>query len=294
MLAVFTFVPTTLALVAMWLLYARKLRRANRHPELTNGGGGPLAQGGGPYAPFWNPFRPQRWWFAALLLFASFTNAMFVALAQNHAWVQTVALTAVELIVFVAMCALLPFTNKEGNGLNITMAIVRIAIGVALILLNDSITLGTNQIPKAVVGFIIVVLEAVVSILLFIFLVIDVIALIVYVVKTRKQHRQRANAGDGGAPEMLEQRPHDYGVYGHQPPLAPPPPGQLHDGSGGYHYGGGSDGEEARPRSSVTLAESGESPASAAAAAAAGPSSPGSKAVNTDMNMNGRAEHATV
>lgn len=236
----------------MWLLYARLVRRAAREPVLVNGGG-PLMNGGGPYGPFWNPFRPTRWWAAAPLLLSNLAIAAFVAFAQNHGFVQAIALAAIEVIVFIALCVFTPFVNKQGNGLNITISIVRIIIAAALIALNRQTGLE-NEIGRTVVGFVIDVLEAVVTALLFIFLMIDVIVMIVYVFKTRKAHKRERQHGVlgkdavGHEGEMLE-RPHDYGVYGHQPPLAPP--GALGHGAG--------------DRSSMTLAptssdEANESP----------------------------------
>ena len=189
--------------------------------------------------------------------------------------VQSIALAAIEVIVFIALCVFTPFVNKQGNGLNITIAIIRIVIAAGLIALNRQTGL-TNEIGRTVVGFVIVVLEAVVAALLFICLLIDVIVLIVYIFRTRKAHkreRQHGMLGKGvtDSNEMAE-RPHDYGVYGHQPPLAPP----------------GALGHEAGERSSMTLAPTSSDEASGAGVYRFG--EPRGKSVD----MTGRAGPAVV
>lgn len=69
-------------------------------------------------------------------------------LPQNYGWVQTVALVAIEFIVFVAMCIFTPFNDKSSNGMNITIQILRCIISGALIVFNRSI--GLNEIIRCV------------------------------------------------------------------------------------------------------------------------------------------------
>ncbi|ORY42131.1 hypothetical protein BCR35DRAFT_311286 [Leucosporidium creatinivorum] len=224
-ISVFAFLFTTASILFLAIRTLLLVRRTSRDAILANGGG--------PYTPLWNTFKPSRWWFFLPLLIATVLRAIFIAFARNHGWVQTVALVAIEFIVFVSMCIFTPFNDKSSNGMNITIQILRCIISGALIVFNRSI--GLNEIIRVAVGAVIAVISSVVVIFLFILLLIDLVALIIFLFRSTKRRRNSA------APkmDMLEagETQHQYGAYGHHP---------IENGAGA---------EAPMGRSSLTLAE---------------------------------------
>jgi hypothetical protein len=158
-ISVFAFLFTTGSILFLAIRTLLLVRRTSREAILANGGG--------PYTPLWNTYKPSRWWFFVPVLLATLLRAIFIAFArvsaalcfksvkgtadrhcrsQNHGWVQTVALVAIEFIIFVLMCIFTPFNDKSSNGMNITIQILRCIISGALIVFNTSI--GLNEIIR--------------------------------------------------------------------------------------------------------------------------------------------------
>ncbi|SCZ89271.1 BZ3500_MvSof-1268-A1-R1_Chr9g10351 [Microbotryum saponariae] len=186
-LSVFIFLTTTASLVGLAFLCIRNVRRHSADKLLVLGGAA--------YTPFWNPFKPARWWFFIPLLVASFAEVAFVAFAQNRGWVQSVAMLVIELFILILMCTTVPWTDKSSNAFRILLQILKCAIFGALISFNRSI--GLNEIVRVVIGAVIIVVEAVIVIALFALLIVDLVWILIELVRGIRTRRKMKQRGSG-------------------------------------------------------------------------------------------------
>ena len=204
-LSVLTVVFTTasLLLLAVWTIL---LVRRHGSPEQL------VAPGkAGHTTPFWNMYKSWCWWMFFPLGVLTFARACFLVFAQKHGWVQTVALTALEVIALVLMIAWRPFTKKSSNGLHITIQILRCIVSGALITFNPSI--GLNQIIRTIIGAVLAVICSVVVIFFLILAIVDGIKIVISIFKLvragRQARQQYAVGGPAGGPVMHQNRSDD-------------------------------------------------------------------------------------
>ncbi|SGY14345.1 BQ5605_C010g06149 [Microbotryum silenes-dioicae] len=186
-LSVFIFVTTTVSLAGLTFLCIRNVRWHSADKLLVSGGAA--------YAPFWNPYKPARWWFFIPLLVASFADAAFIAFAQNRGWVQSVAMLVIELFILIFMCVTVPWTDKSSNAFRILLQIFKCVIFGALISFNRSI--GLNEIVRVVIGAVIIVVEAVIVIALFALLIVDLVWILIGLVRGIRTRRKMERQGSG-------------------------------------------------------------------------------------------------
>ncbi|KAM0752866.1 hypothetical protein T439DRAFT_184535 [Meredithblackwellia eburnea MCA 4105] len=136
-LSVFTVISTTAALLFLSVHTALIARREGPENLLIRAGA---------YAPFWNSYKVNRWWFFGQILWMTFLRSLFISFARSRGWSQTTGLLTIEVLVFISQVVFLPYEDRSSNGTNITFQILRIIISGALIPFNSSI--GLNEIVR--------------------------------------------------------------------------------------------------------------------------------------------------
>ena len=113
-------------------------------------------------------YRPYRqryhfFWFAPLVL-AMIARAAFIAFGDKQAWAQVIGNVVVEAIVFVSIPALRPHKDRKGDWLVSFLSFCRLCAFGLLIAFIPSV--GVKPIPRTIIGFVIIVLFGVPTILL--------------------------------------------------------------------------------------------------------------------------------
>lgn len=111
-------------------------------------------------------FKQKRhfWWFAPLAI-AYVAQAAFIGFGQNSAWAQVIGLLVIEFIVFVSYIIWRPHKDVKGDLLEIFLSFCRMAAFGLLIAFIPSV--GVKAIVRTIIGFVIIVLFGIPTILLF-------------------------------------------------------------------------------------------------------------------------------
>ncbi|KPV77691.1 uncharacterized protein RHOBADRAFT_41687 [Rhodotorula graminis WP1] len=189
----------------------RALRKAERREVETHERGRFLASGLAPYSPLWNAYKVRSrrstakrrnwwkgraWWFGLVeLVVAPFVTALFVGFARNSGWTQTVAVLAIQALLFLALCIWSPYEDKSSNGTHIFWALLRVVIAGALIPFNESI--GLNEIVRVAIGAVLLVIISVSVVLFAVLLFVDFVQLCIFLVRGIKDRRRHRGALNG-------------------------------------------------------------------------------------------------
>ncbi|WVF73078.1 hypothetical protein IAT40_007897 [Kwoniella sp. CBS 6097] len=104
------------------------------------------------------------YWFAPLIL-AMIARAAFIAFGPTSAWAQVIGNVVVEFIILVSLLAFRPHKDRKGDWISTTLSLFRLVAFGLLIAFIPSI--GVKPIPRAVIGFVIIVAFGIPVILLF-------------------------------------------------------------------------------------------------------------------------------
>ncbi|OCF38950.1 integral membrane protein [Kwoniella heveanensis CBS 569] len=104
------------------------------------------------------------YWFAPLVL-AMIARAAFIAFGPTSAWAQVIGNVVVEFIILVSLLACRPHKDRKGDWISTTLSLFRLIAFGLLIAFIPSI--GVKPIPRAVIGFVIIVAFGIPVILLF-------------------------------------------------------------------------------------------------------------------------------
>ncbi|WWC64577.1 uncharacterized protein I303_107188 [Kwoniella dejecticola CBS 10117] len=103
-------------------------------------------------------------WFAPLIL-GIIARSAFIAFGPTSAWAQVIGNVVVEFIVFVSLLACRPHKDRKGDWITSVLSLFRLIAFGLLIAFIPSI--GVKPIPRAVIGFVIIVAFGLPTILLF-------------------------------------------------------------------------------------------------------------------------------
>lgn len=110
------------------------------------------------YGFLYNRFKVSSFYFFAPLIVYEIAKAGFIGLGQGHAYVQTVGLTAVELVLLLMLIFTLPYYDKTSKVVNIFISLIRlISYGVLIAFVEE---LGVQATPKAGLGLALLILQA--------------------------------------------------------------------------------------------------------------------------------------
>ena len=110
-------------------------------------------------------YRPKMhfFWFAPLVL-AMIARAGFIAFGNSSAWAQVIGNVVVEAIVLLSLLACRPHKDRKGDWLAPFLSFCRLASFGLLIAFIPS--MNVKAIPRTIIGFVIIVLFGVPTILL--------------------------------------------------------------------------------------------------------------------------------
>lgn len=114
-----------------------------------------------------HPWRPRFYWFTAVVLLCHVLRACFLGFPQGNDYGlrQTVGLAVVETLFLIVLCVCRPGRDKTTDFVQIVLAIFRVlTIGVCIALTT---TLNVWAIPRAVLGYALIVLTALPIIFIF-------------------------------------------------------------------------------------------------------------------------------
>jgi hypothetical protein len=120
-------------------------------------------------------FRTSRWWFFAVWLIYEFVRACFYAGASGHALVQVFCILVIEIIAFIITVKLKPY---EGQRLNVVMIYLLGFSKVMTVALSAAfdINFGIQRITATVIGVLIIIIQALLTIALLICIVLSAIS----------------------------------------------------------------------------------------------------------------------
>ncbi|KAK9447570.1 TRP-like family, partial [Limtongia smithiae] len=133
------------------------------------------------YGLFYGQFKTQFWWFFVIMLAASFSRSAFTALADGHGMVQVIGQIVVEVLLFLALVAIRPFNRRSGNVVNSIISVVRIVSLACILVFVEE--LGIEAETSTIVGIVLIVLQAALTILLVVLMIIQ--ALMALFLKSR-------------------------------------------------------------------------------------------------------------
>lgn len=135
-------------------------------------------------------FRRSRWWFFAVWLVYELVRAAFYAGASGHAMVQVFALLVIEFVAFLFIMAVRPF---EGQRLNVIMVYLLGFSKFSTVALSAAfdVTFNLPRITTTVIGVAIIIIQAVLTIVLMISIVISAISSYMSVMRNREDFRPR-------------------------------------------------------------------------------------------------------
>jgi hypothetical protein len=117
-------------------------------------------------AGLYQSFRSPLYFFALLPLFAMFAKACFLAFGQGHGKVQIIGLVVIEGLLLIALLAFRPQTNKKGDWLTVTLAVVRlVATGIMLAWVTD--WFSPTGLIRTILGFVCIAIWGLAVVLLF-------------------------------------------------------------------------------------------------------------------------------
>ena len=135
-------------------------------------------------------FRRSRWWFFCAWLVYECVRAAFYAGASGHALVQVFALLAIEFIAFLLIMAVRPF---EGQRLNIILVYLLGFSKVSTVALSAAFDVSFNldRITTTVIGVVIIVIQALLSIVVLIAVAVSAFSSYMSVMRNREDFRPR-------------------------------------------------------------------------------------------------------
>ncbi|CAO1612706.1 unnamed protein product [Jaminaea pallidilutea] len=112
-----------------------------------------------------HPYRPKFFWFALAFLVMSFIRACFVAFAQGRDFTQAVGLLVFEFVFFVLLCVFRVGRDKKSDWVFILLTAFRVATWAVCVAFTRRA--DVNTIPRAIVGFVLIVITGIPIIWLF-------------------------------------------------------------------------------------------------------------------------------
>lgn len=118
-------------------------------------------------------FRASAYYFIVPVLVHTLLKAMFIAFAQGSGVTQAVALIVIEVGALIGTSVLRPYMDKSTNGFNVTICVVNFLNAIFLLIFTD--VFDGPGLMTGVVGILLWVLNAAVTLILLLILVITTI-----------------------------------------------------------------------------------------------------------------------
>lgn len=142
------------------------------------------------YSIFYENYKKDAWWLFIPLIIYMFARGCVIAGADGHGMAQVAGQLIVESLLLILLLWIRPFGLKSGNWINITIQVVRVLSVVCILIFVEE--LGVAQTTKTVTGLVLVVMQAVLTGLLAILIVVNAI---VICCKDNPHRKKRKEAG---------------------------------------------------------------------------------------------------
>ncbi|TGZ81535.1 TRP-domain-containing protein [Ascodesmis nigricans] len=150
------------------------------------------------YGLFYDQYKSNFWWVFFPLILYAFAKGAFIALGDGHGLVQTVGQLACEALLLALLLWNRPYNTKAGNVLNIIIACVRVLSVVCLIVFVDQLGIAADT--KTVTGVALIVIQATLTAVLAICLIVNAIRVMVkenpHKKRRKELEKQRLETGD--------------------------------------------------------------------------------------------------
>lgn len=117
------------------------------------------------FGALYRAYRQRFHWFWFILVLAIIARSGFIAFGPRGGWAQVIGLIVVEAIVFIALLAFRPHKDRKGDWLAPFLSFCRLAAFGLLIAFIPAV--GVQPIPRTIIGFVLIVLFGIPTILLF-------------------------------------------------------------------------------------------------------------------------------
>lgn len=120
-------------------------------------------------------FRASAYYFIGPVLLHTLLKAMFIAFSQKSGVTQAVALIILEVAALIATSVLRPYMDKSTNAINVTICVVNFLNAVFLLIFTD--VFNGPGLMIGVVGILLWILNAAVSLILLLILIITTVVI---------------------------------------------------------------------------------------------------------------------
>lgn len=142
------------------------------------------------YSIFYENYKKSYWWLFIPLIVYMFARGCVIAGADGHGMAQVAGQLIVESLLLILLLWSRPFSLKSGNWINIMIQVVRVLSVVCILIFVEE--LGVTQTTKTVTGLVLVVMQAVLTGLLAILIVVNAII----VCCKKNPHKAQKEAGE--------------------------------------------------------------------------------------------------
>lgn len=116
------------------------------------------------YSLFYDNLKRDTWWFFAVYLFYGITRMTFLGALQGKGLAQTISILTIDILMLIVMCFLRPFEHRTENIVHILIQVVRaVSIGCVLVFVD---ALKVERSTQTIVGLVLVIVTAVLTVLL--------------------------------------------------------------------------------------------------------------------------------
>ena len=127
------------------------------------------------YSIFYENYKKSYWWLFIPLIVYMFARGCVIAGADGHGMAQVAGQLIVESMLLILLLWSRPFSLKSGNWINCIIQIVRVLSVVCILIFVEE--LGVTQTTKTVTGLVLVVMQAVLTGLLAVLILVNAIVI---------------------------------------------------------------------------------------------------------------------
>ncbi len=143
------------------------------------------------YSLFYENYKKGYWWLFIPTIVYMFAKGCVIAGGNGHGIVQAGGQLLIESLLLILLLWSRPFTLKSGNWINIIIQVVRVlSVACILVFVHE---LGINQTTKTITGFVLVVVQSVLTGVLAILIAVNAI---IVCCKQNPHRRRRKEAGE--------------------------------------------------------------------------------------------------
>lgn len=165
------------------------------------------------YGLFYDQFKVKFWWAFIPVFLCSFGRNAFLALGYGNGLVQVIGQLVIDVILcsFLAIC--MPFNTKMGNGINLSIQVVRVISLVFLLVFT--VQANVNRIAVTGVGMALIVIQALLAIVLALLIFANAVIGLTNMLRSdkKKKKKEQKKGEEGLANETDDESNHQLITY---------------------------------------------------------------------------------